>query len=154
MNKPLNLSEDLNRKWQDLGYTPGTLRLLFLIPPIQTAWAEGYMQAAESRKIIDFAKNELGIRAEDSEFADLKHWLKIRPTDKSFELMNEILSDLLNTIPKPEGKFWRDRILRFCLEVAQASQEIGFLGKNNSPVNQQESLQIEKLGRLLNVEPI
>ncbi len=151
MNTKYGLPAELNEKWESLGFSPQTFRLLLLVPPIQTGWAEGYLQAAEKRIIIDYAMKEVGFGITDKEFNHLERWLNVRPADESFELMNEILSEWLASLPEKESKKWRDTILRVCLEVAQASPQIGFLRNSKSLIRREENIQIEKISRLLSM---
>jgi hypothetical protein len=151
MANNVTISFDLIQKWQKLGYSPQTFQLLLLVPPVQTAWAEGYVQSAERRTIIDFANNELGIYQDEAAFLELEHWLNVRPTEERFNAMNEILTEWLCRMPKRESRIWRNRLLRICLKVAQSSANIGFLKTTFPAIRPEESLQIEKISRLLSI---
>lgn len=50
---PLAVTE----KGAELGYSPDTLPLLFLVPFVQVAWAEGFVQASEQKTILRLAAN-------------------------------------------------------------------------------------------------
>lgn len=153
MNNNLHLPSALTEKWQSLGFAPKAFRLLLLAPPVQTAWAEGFLQAAERRAIINFAENEVGISREDPEFDELEHWLDVRPPDELFEAMSEILGKWLEAMPKIGGKYWRAALLRTCLEVAQASTEIGLLRKSRPQIHREEREQIQEISRRLGIAP-
>lgn len=147
----LNLPKRLKKKWASLGFKSETVKLLLLVPPIQTGWADGYIKPIEQRTIQNFAKSELGIEKNDVESLILKDWFELRPTEERFGLMNELLSDWLKSLPKEKSAIWRNRLLRICLEVAQSTPQIGFISNETSTIRRQEILQIDKISRLLSM---
>jgi hypothetical protein len=151
MNNNFRLNGKLLNKWNKLGFSNDSVRLLLLIPPIQTGWAEGYMQAIERRTILNFARDVLGITPNDSVYKELCNWLEVRPDTNKISEMNEILSDWLETLTADECQMWRNRLLRICLEVAQASPQIGFTQKKTKFIHREEILQIDKISRLLSI---
>jgi hypothetical protein len=151
MKKKLKLSKKSLKKWKSLGFSADTAKLLLLVPPVQTGWADGYIQSIEQRTIINFAKNEVGIKEDDKEFGLFENWMEIRPADETFALMNEILGDYLDSLPDSERKIWKNRLLRICLEVAQASPQIGFVTSADAKIHREEILQIDKISRLLSI---
>ena len=54
--------EEVLRDLQDLGYTPETVMMLYLVPVIQTAWAEGGVSQKERDLIVKAARSR-GITA-------------------------------------------------------------------------------------------
>lgn len=151
MNNNLNLPKELVEKWESFGFDSETVKLLLLVPPIQTGWADGYIKPIEQRTILNFAKSELGIEKNDVEYLILKDWFEVRPTDERFDSMNDLLSELLKSLPKEESAVWRNRLLRICLEVAQSSPQIGFIPDETSVIRRQEIHQIDKISRLLSM---
>lgn len=151
MIENLQLPTNLSKKWQTLGFAPKSFRLLLLAPPVQTAWAEGFLQAAERRAILKFAETEAGISPEGAEYEELEHWLDVRPPDELFAEMSEILGEWLAAMPKTDGEYWRAALLRICLEVAHASPDIGLLRRNRPPIRREEQRQIEEISRRLGI---
>src|SRR6266849_7338908 len=66
------LLEDL----QALGYTAETVKLLFAVPLISVAWADGSMSARERSLILELAKAQEGGALEQ-----LTKWLDERPPE-------------------------------------------------------------------------
>ena len=153
MTKDLQIPIVLTQKWQTLGFTPKAFCLLLVAPPVQTAWAEGFLQAAERRAILKFAERQVGISPEDAEFDELEHWLDVRPSDEMFAAMFEILGEWLDVMPKADGEFWRNALLRICLEVARASPDIGLLRHNRPLIHREEQRTIEDISRRLGIKP-
>lgn len=149
MPKNLQMPEKITKKWTALGFAPHTFRLLLLAPPVQTAWAEGFLQAGERRAIERFAETEFGFAADALEQAELKIWLDERPSGELFEKMNLLLNEWLEDLPSDEQNRWRNRILQACLDVAHASPRIGFTPYKMSPVCPDEEREILEISRLL-----
>ena len=57
METDYQFSFQVLEKGVQLGYAPDKLSLLFLVPFVQVAWAEGFVQASEQRAILRFAAN-------------------------------------------------------------------------------------------------
>lgn len=150
MPKNLQMPENIIEKWEALGFAAHTFRLLLLAPPVQTAWAEGFLQAGERRAIEKFAETEFGFAADSSELTELKIWLDERPSVDLFEKMNLLLNEWLEDLPPNEQNRWRNRILQACLDVAHASPRIGFTPYKISPVCPNEEREIMEISRLLN----
>jgi hypothetical protein len=149
MPKNLQMPTEIIEKWETLGFAPKTFRLLLFAPLIQTAWAEGFLQAGERRAIEKFAETEFDFAADALELAELKIWLDERPTSDLFEKMNLLLNEWLEDLPSDEQNRWRNRILQACLDVAHASPRIGFTPYKMSPVCPDEEREILEISRLL-----
>lgn len=149
MPKNLQMPENIIEKWEALGFAPHTFRLLLLAPPVQTAWAEGFLQAVERRAIEKFAETEFGFAADALELTELKIWLAERPAENLFEKMNLLLNEWLEDLPSDEQHRWRNRILQVCLDVAHASPRIGFSPYKASPICADERREILEISRLL-----
>ncbi len=86
-NKPI----DIEIKWTQLGGKPETISLLFLVPLVQIAWAEGFVQRAERKTVLRLAA-DLKITFETEGYADLLSWLDERPTDEFFAAATALLT--------------------------------------------------------------
>jgi hypothetical protein len=115
MPKNLQMPKNIIEKWEVLGFAAHTFRLLLLAPPVQTAWAEGFLQAGERRAIEKFAETEFGFAADSLEIAELKIWLDERPTGDLFEKMNLLLNEWLEDLPSDERNRWRKRLCKLVL---------------------------------------
>jgi hypothetical protein len=133
-------------KWHELGYEAETLPLVFYAPLVQVAWAEGFLQGGERRKILEFAReNSL---AEDLIYDELLVWLDERPPDYFFAAATEILRELLAELPPAEAEAWREKLQAACLEVAGSSPSIGVL-RNRDRISREERREIEQIGNNL-----
>ncbi len=137
---PLQVTE----KGAELGYAPDNLPLLFLVPFVQVAWAEGFVQASEQKAILRFAGN-LRVDHEHSEYERLVGWFDERPTDEFFARLIEDLRELLERIPPKQAARLRTMLQFGCLEVAQASGDIGLL-RGRSNIRREEREQLRHIG--------
>jgi len=112
--------EDVLRDLQDLGYRPETVMLLFLVPLIQTAWAEGKVSDKERTLIVQAARSR-GIAAGSAADALLNQWLRERPSEAMFERTLRIIRAILQgRSPEERAASERD-LLSLCTAIAAAS---------------------------------
>ncbi len=140
---PIQVTE----KGAELGYAPEKLPLLFLIPFVQVAWAEGFVQASEQKAILRFAAN-LSVNADHSDYEKLLKWFDERPAEEFFARSLEDLGELLESIPPKQAARLRTMLQFGCLEVAQASGEIGLL-RGRSSIRREEREQLRHIGERL-----
>lgn len=137
----------VKEKGAELGYAPEKLPLLFLVPFVQVAWAEGFVQANEQKAILRFAAN-LNINADHSDYEKLLGWFDERPAEEFFARSIEDLRELLAGIPPKQAARLRTMLQFGCLEVAQASGDIGLL-RGRSSIRREERQQLEHIGERL-----
>ncbi len=140
---PLQVME----KGAQLGYAPDNLPLLFLVPFVQVAWAEGFVQASEQKAILRFAAN-LRLKPEHQNFEQLLGWFDERPTEEFFDRSIENLRELLADIPVQQAVRLRSMLQYGCIEVAHAAGDIGLL-RWRSNISREESVQLENIGKRL-----
>lgn len=136
----------LIEKWNELGYAAESLPLVFYVPLVQVAWAEGFLQASERRLILQFAR-ENNLSADLIE-EELLLWLDERPSDDFFAAATAILRELLNEMPAAESESWREKLQTACLEVAGASARIGIL-REREKISHEERRELEQIGNNL-----
>lgn len=146
-NKPI----DIEIKWTQLGGKPETISLLFLVPLVQIAWAEGFVQHVERKTVLRLAA-DLKITSETAGYADLLSWLNERPTDDFFAAATELLNYWLKTMPPEQSESLRNVLLIGCLEVARASADIGLHPKPEK-IRREEREQLFSLGNRLGFAP-
>ena len=151
--KPI-LSSRLLADWYDLGFCEKNTGLLLIIPPIQTAWAEGYIQSAERRLIESVATNELGFKSGTREFEFVRHWLDERPTEEFFDSTEKILNNWLETLPQNEASDASDYLLSVSFRVAKAMPAIGFTRSEKRAVNNDESVVLRRITENLRFEEV
>lgn len=139
-------------KGAELGYEPYKLPLLFLVPLIQVAWAEGHFQASEQKAILSFAGN-LRVHPGHSDYERLVSWFDERPTDEFFARSIEDLRELLDGIPANQAARLRSMLRFGCVEVAQAAGDIGML-RGRSNIRREERDQLQYIGERLGLTQI
>ena len=140
------LTPQIIEKGLELGYAPERLPLLFLVPFVQVAWAEGAVQANEQRTILRFAQNFN--LAGTSAYERLLNWFDERPEEEFFERSTEDLRLLLERIPAKQAARLRAMLQFGCVEVAHASGAAGFL-RGGSNIHREERENLLHLGERL-----
>ena len=112
--------EDILRDLQELGYTADTVRLLHLMPLIQTAWAEGNISAKERELILRAARSR-GIDAGSSADQQLMRWLTDRPSEELFEKTLRAIRAILQSRSPEEREASEKDLLSLCTAIASAS---------------------------------
>jgi hypothetical protein len=117
--------EEVLRDLHELGYTADTVRLLHLVPLIQTAWAEGGVSPKE-RDLIVKAARARGVEAGSTADEQLNRWLSQRPPDELFEKTLRAIRTILHA-QSPEAQAASERDL-LSLATAIASASGGIIG--------------------------
>ncbi len=140
-------SSQIIEKSSDLGYSSEKVPLLILVPFLQVAWAEGYVQSGEKRAILRFAEN-FNLKPGHPEYEQLLGWFNERPSEKFFADSIGDLCKLLESIPAKQAARLRS-ILQFgCVEVAQSVGDIGLL-RGRSNICREEQVYLQRLGERL-----
>lgn len=112
--------EEILQDLQELGYTPETVALLYLVPLVQVAWAEGGVSDRERTLIVEAARAR-GIDADTSADAQLTQWLTTRPSEKLFEQTLRAIRAILESRPAAEREASRTDLLTYSTAIAEAS---------------------------------
>jgi hypothetical protein len=109
---------EVSRELAELGFTPETVRLLPLIPVLETAWAEGGVTAQERKMLVDLARAR-GIEEGGAADRQLTAWLDRRPDESVFRRAGRLISALFAS----GGRFdlTPDDLLKYCEAIADAS---------------------------------
>lgn len=142
-----HLPPQVLEKGRELGYAPDKLPLLFLVPFVQVAWAEGFVQACEQKAILRFAEN-FQLNAAHTDFEQLLQWFDERPPEEFFESSIEHLRQLLAGVPPKQAARLRSMLQYGCVEVAHASGDIGLL-RGRSNIRREEREHLQKIGERL-----
>ena len=145
---PLQVME----KGAQLGYAPDKLTLLFLVPFVQVAWAEGFVQASEQKAILRFAAN-LCVNAGHQDFERLLGWFDERPTEEFFDRSLKDLRELLEGIPVQQAARLRSMLQFGCVEVAHAAGDIGLL-RGRSNIHREERELLGRIGERLGLAQV
>jgi hypothetical protein len=147
MKTDYEIPRSVIEKGRELGYAPEKLPLLFLVPFVQVAWAEGFVQASEQKAILRLAAN-LKINADHSDYDRLLGWFNERPSEEFFDRSIEGLRELLERIPPEQAARLRTMLQLGCVEVAHAAGDIGLL-RGRSNVRREELERLQYLGERL-----
>ena len=137
----------VTEKGAQLGYAPDKLPLLLLTPFVKVAWAEGFVQASEQKAILRFAEN-FNVKPGHPEYERLLGWFDERPADEFFARSIEDLRELLDCVPPKQAARLRTALQFGCVEVANASGDIGML-RGGSNIRREEREQLKFIGERL-----
>lgn len=112
--------EELLNDLQALGYTPETVMMLYLVPVIQTAWAEGGVSAKERDLIVQAARSR-GITEGTPCDQQLNIWLSTRPSDEMFEKSLRAIRTILQAQPESAREASEKDLLSLATAIAAAS---------------------------------
>jgi hypothetical protein len=112
--------EELLNDLQALGYTPETVMMLYLVPVIQTAWAEGGISQKERDLIVKAARSR-GIAEGTPCDQQLNLWLSTRPSDEMFEKSLRAIRTILQAQPENAREASEKDLLSLATAIASAS---------------------------------
>jgi hypothetical protein len=130
---------------EELGYTRETVKILYLVPLLEVAWADGDVSEKERALVLEAAALR-GVTEGTPAFATLLGWLDRRPDAHLLQHSRSILADLLEGKPEEDAGAIRRDVLRMAEEVAAASG--GFLGFGTK-VNDEEREALARLAKEL-----
>jgi tellurite resistance protein len=113
---------------RQLGYTDDTVTLLYLVPLVQVAWADGQLSERERELILEAARSR-GIDQETSAGRQLEDWLTSRPADETFAKSMHVIAALLDARPAAERDTTERDLLSYASAIADASGGILGFGK-------------------------
>ena len=120
--------EEILREIQEFGFTCETVKLLYLVPIVQIAWAEGKVTNRE-RKLIFEAARAQGIEENSLAYQKLSDWLMERPAEEFFDKSLHLIRMILQTLPREKQQDSKINLFSHCTQVAEASGgTAGFLG--------------------------
>ncbi len=111
---------EVARDLQTLGYTPETVILLYLVPLLQVAWAEGGVSERE-RLLIAEAARARGVEAGSVADRQLANWLASRPSADFFEGSLRVIGAILRARTAEDVEASRRDLLSTSLAIASAS---------------------------------
>lgn len=119
---------ELLRTLQEMGYRRATVRLLYLVPLVQVAWAEGSVSRGERELILKAARLR-GIEPGSAAYERLTEWLNERPSEEFFERTLRLISAMLQALPPEEREADKRDLVAYCTRVAEVSGGlVGFVG--------------------------
>lgn len=138
----------LLQELESLGFTPGTIALLPLVPVLQVAWAEGGVSAAERAMIVNLARQR-GVQGGSAADGILTEWLDTRPSDDTFRKASRLIAAMLDQPAAAGQQLDADELIRYCEQIASASGGLFGIGK----VSAEERAALEQIARGLKSRP-
>ena len=129
--------EELLRDLEALGYTPETVMMLYLVPVIQTAWAEGGVSQKERELIVKAARSR-GITEGTPCDQQLNMWLATRPSEEMFEKSLRAIRTILQAQPESAREASEKDLLSLATAIASASG--GIVGFRTVSAEEQQIL--------------
>jgi len=109
----------------DLHIDVQTLAALALVPLIEVAWADGYLDEKEKQAVLK-AAHASGFEKGQVAYEVLENWLTQQPKPKLLETWVEYIRELLGQLSEEEQKSLKASLLGRARSVAEASG--GYLG--------------------------
>lgn len=104
---------------EKLGYDHTTVNLLFVVPLLQVAWADGSVSQPERDHIMAIADLR-GVKPDTPAYERLLAWLDRPPSEEFFEGSLRAIEAVLSSLPPSEGKTHREALLLCCRDTAAA----------------------------------
>ena len=137
--------EEVLQTLQELGYTPGTVALLHLVPLIQVGWADGKLDRREREMILEAARLR-GVTEGNAAYDQLNDWLDNRPSDEFFEQTLSIVGHLVGASTEDGHAGGNTNVLDDAMRVAAASG--GLLGLGNK-ISAEEQSALQRIAEAL-----
>ena len=138
-------NDDLVLDLELAGFDEATIVLLELVPPIQTAWADGSVSKGEREAVLQIAARE-HVPEWSSAYMRLIEWLEHRLPHRLFETSLRAIDVKLEALEPETGVSLRRRLIDDCTRVAAASG--GLMGWGHA-VSDEERQVIDRVARRL-----
>jgi len=139
---------EIGAKLMALGFEPETAKVLYFVPLIEVAWADGKIGYEESVKVVDRARKS-GIRATTAAYDFLSNLTLNRPEAAWFDGCTEVIGLLLAEMPSEKREAEIVSLSDLMVEVARASA--GFFGFG-ADVSEEERVAIKGIVQELGLE--
>jgi hypothetical protein len=141
--------ESILRQLRDLGFTSQTARLLWLMPSLQVAWADGYVSLREGELLLRAACSRAAV-SDLSAKTLLQQWLEQHPSDAFFFQALHSIHGILATISAADRALLKEDLLAHCVEIAAAARHRNGLQPGlQSPNAASENAVISKIAAAL-----
>jgi hypothetical protein len=119
------VDDDLLQESLELGFTPDTVMMVFLVPLLEVAWADGGVTDAEQTIILDAARAR-GVAPASPAHVELARWLDERPPTEFCNRALKLAAKVLRARPAEQREDETRQLLSYCGSIAGASG--GILG--------------------------
>lgn len=140
--------ESILLRLQQIGYSSETISLLYFVPAVLTAWAEGRLTRREHEFIFAVAEQR-GIKPNSEAYLKLLEWLIESPGKTFLEQSMQAIRTILQNAPPDECETKQLEILHQCTQIAAVSGGLtGWLGLTSN-VCAEEQQMLENIARQL-----
>lgn len=122
----------IGKQMAELGYNAETARILFFVPLIEVAWADGKIGYEESYRLVDVVRKK-GVRATSGAYDFLSQLTLNRPSEAFFDGSNDVIRQVLAKMPDSQRDQEVSTLADLCLQVARASRGFFGFGADVSP---------------------
>ena len=136
-------NRDILRRLVELEINPDLLASLVVVPLVEVAWADGQIQTAERKAILDGAAG-VGVGRGTVDFELLEEWLTQRPPPALLEAWVHYIAGLCEVLSPEERANLKSGLLVRALSVAEAAG--GFLGLV-SKVSEAEQAVLDRMAK-------
>ncbi|MDD5673714.1 MAG: hypothetical protein PHC61_06110 [Chitinivibrionales bacterium] len=136
-------NEAILQKLVDLNVRPETLASLCLIPLVEVAWADGFVDEKEARALL-LAADAMEKKQENINHELIKQWLTHKPSPHLLVAWSHYIQGLCEQLSEEEKQILKSEILNQAYAIADASG--GFLGLGlGSRISKAESDMLDDL---------
>ena len=131
-----------------LGFTPGNVGVLPIVPLIAVAWADGDVSKREAKRILDLAEQR-GVKADSEAYKMLDELLGKEPSSNYLHGCIFVLRRVYDSLPGNAAKKAKENMLKFSHVIAEASG--GIMGLFGNKICDEEQQLIEQIADWLGV---
>ena len=113
---------------KDLGFTPGTVGLLPLVPLLRVAWAEGGITGAERDLLTRLARSR-GVAEGSEADRQLAAWMDRQPDEAVFARAGRLIRAMLDSRSPETSDLSADDLVEYCERIAAASGGVFGIGR-------------------------
>jgi hypothetical protein len=132
----------------ELGYDKDTVRILYLVPVVKTAWVDGDISPAERDAILELARVR-GIEEGSGAHAKLLRLMTKPVPNDFFERTITVLGALMRVLPEDRSEIDTRDILAYSTRVAEVSGGLFGVFGLGSRLSREEAHMIERLAEEL-----
>lgn len=131
----------LLQELKEEGFNEDSIRALYLVPVLDVAWADGKIQTAERKEILDLMEKR-GIQSDSEAYRLLDTWLHSKPKDEMWTKGHLAIEPLFAELKsRPQGQtHW---IFEAAERVAKAT------GTKSHPISAEEKAVLSRISKRL-----
>lgn len=137
--------EHLVTELLDEGFTAERIPLLYLVPALEVAWADGSVSDSEHEWLLKFAC-EQGANSDSPAYGQLSAWLADKPPAEFFASTLRLIGRVCRAQSPLEAEATVTKVTSYCSQIAEASGSWLGLG---SKVSRTEAQVLERITSFL-----